>query len=99
MGKSTVSELCEKEVINTCDGKRLGCVCDVVIDTCDGRLLAIMVPPEGGFGIFCRENPIIIPWEKICRLGDDIILVDIGQLPPPCAKEKKKKNHKNVNFL
>jgi YlmC/YmxH family sporulation protein len=90
MGKSTVSALCEKEVINTCDGRRLGCVCDVLVDTCEGRILAIMVPPPGGFGLFGKENPIVIPWEKICRLGDDIILVDIGQ-SPPCPKDKKKK--------
>lgn len=90
MGKCSISTLCEKEVINTCDGRRLGNVCDALIDCDCGRLLAIMVPPPGGFGLFGKGNPIVIPWEKICRLGEDIILVDIGPLPPKPPKPKPK---------
>lgn len=89
MGKCAVSKLCEREVINTCDGKRLGCVCDVLVDDCEGRILAIMVPPPCGFGLFGKESPTVIPWEKICKLGEDIILVDIG--PSPCCSSKDKK--------
>ena len=34
----------EKEVINICDGCRLGCVSDVVIDLKCGRVAALVVP-------------------------------------------------------
>ena len=39
-------ELREKEVINICNCRRLGCVVDVDIDVCDGKVLAIDMPPS-----------------------------------------------------
>ncbi len=70
-----------KEVINICDAKRLGCVCDVDIDFCTGTVNAIVVPGCGGNGFFpCffRGNgDIVIPWENIRRIGEEIILVEI----------------------
>ena len=77
----------EKEVINICDGKRLGCVAEVEFNVCDGRLTAIIVPLPGGFlGIGGKEK-IIIPWDKIERIGEDVILVNAeGLLPPPRRK-------------
>ena len=48
--------LCEleaKEVINTCDCKKLGYVVDLIIDECQGRIEAIVIPRGGKFcGIF-----------------------------------------------
>ena len=37
----------EKEVINICNCKRLGCVVDADIDICNGRVLAIIIPVPG----------------------------------------------------
>lgn len=62
-----------KEVICISDGRRLGYVNDVEIDTCTGRLVAIVVPARGKWGIG-RRNDHVIPWESIRRIGDDIIL-------------------------
>ena len=45
-------ELREKEVINTCDCKRLGCVVDLVFDSCTGQIEAIVVPDQGKYGGF-----------------------------------------------
>ena len=72
-----VRELRYKEVINICDGLRLGCVCDVAVNTATGQVLAIMVPGPCRFlGLFLREDDYLIPWECIRRIGDDIILVE-----------------------
>ena len=80
----------EKEVINVCDGKRLGCVSEVEFNVCDGRLTAIIVPVEGGFLGFGGKERIVIPWEKIERIGEDVILVNAeGLLPTPCKKKGK----------
>ena len=80
----------EKEVINVCDGKRLGCVSEVEFNVCDGRLTAIVVPVEGGFLGFGGKERIVIPWEKIERIGEDVILVNAeGLLPTPCKKKGK----------
>lgn len=66
-----------KEVINICDGCRLGYVCDVLVDLDCGRVVAIVVPgPCRFFGLFGREEDFVIPWEAIRRIGDDIILIE-----------------------
>lgn len=67
----------QKEVINMVDGKRLGYVQDVEANFETGEITAIIVP--GGNKIFGigSKNDIVIPWNKIRRIGDDIILVEM----------------------
>lgn len=67
-----------KEVVNICDGRRLGFVCDVLFDVGTGRVLAIIVPGKCKFlGLFWREDDYILPWDSIRRIGGDIILVEV----------------------
>ena len=76
------SELRTREV-NISDGRKLGAVVDVDIDLESGRLRAIVVPgPRGMFSIFGRNEDIVIPWDKIKRIGQDVILVERPSLPP-----------------
>jgi len=66
-----------KEVINICDGCRLGYVSDVDIKVPEGQVIAVIVSgPYRFFGLFGRGEEYYIPWECIQRIGDDIILVD-----------------------
>ncbi|MDF2635203.1 MAG: sporulation protein YlmC/YmxH family [Pelosinus sp.] len=72
-----VSDLKLKEVINIVDGKRLGAITDIEIDVESGKLTAIVVPGNGRFlGLFGRCEDIVIPWEKINKIGFDVILVE-----------------------
>ncbi len=72
-----IVDLRGKEVINVCDGARLGFPYDVELDVITGRVVAIIVPGPGRFlGFFGRSVDCVIPWEAIRRIGDDIILVD-----------------------
>ena len=67
-----------KEVININDGKKLGCVQDVCEDLETGMITSIIVPGENKFtSMFSNKNDIVIPWEKIHCIGDDVILVEI----------------------
>jgi len=67
-----------KEVINITDAKRLGYVQDVSADLKTGVITSIIVPGSNKrFSIFSSDNEIVIPWEKIKAIGDEIILVDI----------------------
>ena len=67
-----------KEVICVSDGRRLGFVSDVRIEMPEGRICAIVVPcPCRLGGLFGKQEDYIIPWQSICRIGPDIILVDI----------------------
>jgi len=67
-----------KEVINITDGKRLGFVQDVTANLETGIITSIIVPGNMKFfNIFSSSNDIVIPWEKIKCIGEDIILVEI----------------------
>ncbi|MBQ8638251.1 MAG: YlmC/YmxH family sporulation protein [Lachnospiraceae bacterium] len=75
-----ICDLKQKEVINICDCKRLGFVCDIEFDCATGRITAIVVPGIGKIcGLFGRDTEFIIPFCKICQIGPDIILVDIRE--------------------
>jgi len=90
----SLTDLTEKQVINMCDGRILGYIVDFKIDICNGRLTSIILPGEGGFFGFKKCTDIIIPWEKICKIGEDTIIVDIGALPQRDECEQKKRKGK-----
>ena len=65
----TLTELRQKDVINTRDGRSLGKVMDIEFCLCDGKITAIVVPGEFRFGHILRGEKagIVIPWEMICK--------------------------------
>ena len=67
-----------KEVINIRNAKRLGYVQDVCADLETGSITSIIVPGERKIkAMFSNNNDIVIPWQNIKSIGEDIILVDI----------------------
>ena len=89
----SLSDLTEKQVVNVCDGRILGYITDFKADICNGRLTAVILHGEGGVFGFKKCTDVIIPWEKICKIGKDTIIVDIGALPPrddDCCRKKKR---------
>jgi YlmC/YmxH family sporulation protein len=71
------SELREREVVNILDGRRLGLASDLEIDPETGRIKAIVVPGPGKFlWVFGKSDDFVIPWERIKKIGVDVILVD-----------------------
>lgn len=75
-----VCDLKQKEVINVCDCKRLGCVSDLIFNEFTGCIEAIIVPGIGKIcGIFGRDTEYIIPWRQIKQIGPDIILVEVDE--------------------
>lgn len=71
-----------KEVINIVDGKKLGYVQDVCADLETGTITSIIVPGESNklLNIFANNNEIVIPWDKIRCIGDELILVEISTI-------------------
>ena len=72
------SELRMKEVINICDGRRLGRPIDLVLT--DGACVEALIVP-GQYSVKnmikgLREG-IVVPWNRIRRIGDDVILVEL----------------------
>ncbi len=74
-----ICELREKEVINICDGERLGCVEDMIFDLCKGCISHIIVSgPCRFFGIFGKEEEYIIDLRYVRQIGADVILVEVN---------------------
>lgn len=69
-------DLKQKEVINRCDCRRLGCVTDLIIDCECGCIEALVIPGPGKIcGFLGSDMEYIIPWRCVEQIGDDIILV------------------------
>ena len=68
-----------KEVINITDGRRLGYVQDVCAKLETGMITAIIVPGSSNkfLSFFSSSNDIVIRWEDIRCIGEDLILVEI----------------------
>ena len=70
------SELKQKDVINICDGRKLGRPIDLILS--DNACVEALVVP-GGFDFLAllrgEKKGLVIPWPQICRIGDDVILV------------------------
>lgn len=73
------SQIREKDVINVCDGRKLGKPIDLILN--DSNCVEAIVVPAMGEGIlsFLKRNKegCIIPWNQVRRIGDDVILVEV----------------------
>ena len=77
---SKVLDFKHKEVVNIVDGKRLGFVQDVTADLESGVITSIIVPGNSKLlNLFAGNNDIVIPWQDIKCIGEDIILVEINK--------------------
>ena len=71
-----IADMKNKEVISVKDGCRVGCVNDVEVDIKCAKLVAVVVHGRlKFFGLFGREEDIVIKWEDIAVIGEDTILV------------------------
>ncbi len=72
-------ELKQKEIINICDGQRMGYVCDLDLDMEKGCVRAIIVPgPCKIFGFLGHDSEYVIDFCCIRQIGEDVILVEVN---------------------
>lgn len=77
-------ELRCKEVVNVCDGRKLGHIVDIVFDLPSARVLGLVVPGEKSFwGMFKAPSQLFIPFACIVKIGEDAILVELTAQAPP----------------
>ena len=81
-------ELRQKEVININDASRLGYVSDVEVSLNKGEIEAIVVPGKMKLFHFGSKDDLVISWDKIKMIGEDVILVDT---PANIRREKSGK--------
>ncbi len=83
----TFCDLKGKDIINISDGKNMGPLSDIAFDTCCGKVTGILVPcNKNFFNIFKTNNDLFIPYNRICKIGKDIILVDIIMQTNTCTQ-------------
>lgn len=79
-----VSDLRMRDVVNVLDGRRLGVIKDIDLDVERGKVIALILPGTGKFmGLFGKNEDLVIPWEKIRKMGIDVILVEIQHFTEP----------------
>ncbi|MGE5544776.1 MAG: YlmC/YmxH family sporulation protein [Bacillota bacterium] len=74
-----ISDLRTREVVNVQDGRKLGVIKDLDLDVEKGRINALVLPgPNRFINIFTRRDDIVVPWERIVKIGRDVILVEVN---------------------
>lgn len=80
------SDLKQKDVINICDGRKLGRPIDLILN--DSACIDALVVPGGNGGLLGLFRPdregCVIPWRKVRQIGDDVILVEVDGDCPGC---------------
>jgi len=73
-----ITDLRYKEVINVRDGCCLGFVSDIEVDTVTAKVTSLIIFGRCRlFGLFFREEDIIIRWSDIEVIGEDTILINM----------------------
>lgn len=81
------TELRCKDVINAADGRRLGKITDLVFSGETGKIKGIVVPYLKR-SVFSKNQEIFIPWRCVGKLGEDVIIVDVGSVENGVAECK-----------
>lgn len=85
MKRCSTAQLRRLEVVNLCDGARLGYACDFEFDCEDARILSLIIPGSCGLFGWGKEDDLVIPWRLIECIGEDTILVKLSQQDFSCC--------------
>lgn len=84
-----LGELVGKEIVNINNGARLGVVgeSDVTIDIESGAVVSIILPRRTNFvTMWMDKQQMIIPWDSIRKIGEEVIIVEMDQCNPSLHK-------------
>ncbi len=88
----TTDQLAHMEVINLCDGARLGYPTAVEFDADDGCVKALLVPTDGGLFSLGKPPVYRIPRCRIECIGEDTVLIKMTAAElSECLQGKKKR--------
>lgn len=80
MKRYSTAELRQLEVVNLCDGTRLGYAENFEFEAegdCS-RILSLIIEGSRGFLGFGKEDDLVIPWGRVECIGEDTILVRLS---------------------
>lgn len=74
-----LSDLQNKDIVNVNDGRNIGSIIDVKIDENSGNIVSFIIEPNRNFfKVFRKGVDTEINWNSITKIGEDVILVQIG---------------------
>lgn len=91
MRKISTEDLRELEVVNICNGEKIGYPTDFEFDMECCQILSIIVASCNDLPFFGKHEEYIIPWSKIECIGEDTILVKLHSAETFCCEKKRKK--------
>ena len=75
-----LSEISSKDVINDEDGVKLGKIVDAEIDVATGKIVNVTIYRGFKFfNVFGSKDNVQIPWNKIIKIGNDVVIVEKNQ--------------------
>ncbi len=84
----TMSEFCERSVVNITNGANLGNVDDIVFNADTAEISHVIIYGRlKWFGLMGRAEDTYIPWADIQKVGKDVLLVNTLELNT--SKESK----------
>lgn len=73
-----LSDLQNKNLVNTTDGKNIGNIVDVNIDYKSGNINSFIIESKTNmFKFLNKDRDMEVRWEEIEKIGEDVILVNI----------------------
>lgn len=77
----SINNLKTMEVVEINSGYKLGYIKDLKIDCDNYKIISIIVPMNKGSWL-SKNNQIEIPWQKVKKVGVDVILIDDEKIEP-----------------
>jgi YlmC/YmxH family sporulation protein len=87
----TINDLSKKEIINVCDGSRIGYPCDYEFDIRCANIIGIIIEKGSGFLGLIPGERVVIPWCNVECIGEDAILVRFASDELEKLKKRPKK--------
>jgi YlmC/YmxH family sporulation protein len=75
----SINNLRQMEIIDINSGSKMGYIKDLRVDCDDYRIISILLPSIKS-SWFNKNNSIEIAWEKVKKIGVDVILVDGSEI-------------------
>ena len=79
-----LSDLTGKNIVNLYDGTRLGVIYEpnLSFDADTGSIEMLYLGGQNGFtGMWSEKNSLQIPWNSVQKVGQEVVIVDLGHSP------------------
>lgn len=75
-----LSDIQSIDVVNVTTGNKIGRIKDIDFDTNSGTIISLSVLTISKLrSFFSGDQLIIIPWEKVIKFGNDVIIVNYSE--------------------